>query len=153
MASASSAGFRSGPSPKTGEIYPYPSIPVKQSATGADSAFEGMDADYSIDELLGSMLGWDASDLAVAAAAKLLADQGLDIAGVDLLVFASASQDMIEPATAHIVAARMIWNAVLLRRWKPNAMGGVSSIEATTSPTTMPLRISGLGSISEPCGM
>lgn len=51
--------------------------------------------------------GWNASDLAVAAASKLLADQGLDIGGVDLLVFASASQDMVEPATAHIVAAAL----------------------------------------------
>jgi 3-oxoacyl-[acyl-carrier-protein] synthase-3 len=51
--------------------------------------------------------GWNASDLAVAAASKLLADQGLDVGGVDLLVFASASQDMVEPATAHIVAAKL----------------------------------------------
>jgi len=48
---------------------------------------------------------WQASELAVAAAAKLLADQGLDAADVDLLVFASASQDLVEPATSHIVAA------------------------------------------------
>jgi 3-oxoacyl-[acyl-carrier-protein] synthase III len=42
-----------------------------------------------------------ASDLAVAAARKL------DLDGVDLLIFASASQDMVEPATAHIVAAKL----------------------------------------------
>ncbi|MEJ2885346.1 3-oxoacyl-ACP synthase III family protein [Actinomycetospora aeridis] len=46
-----------------------------------------------------------ASDLAVAAVRKLLADQGRRIEDVDLLIFASASQDMVEPATAHIVAA------------------------------------------------
>ncbi len=46
-----------------------------------------------------------ASDLAVAAARKLLADTGTAVADVDLLIFASASQDMVEPATAHIVAA------------------------------------------------
>ncbi|GAA3198217.1 ketoacyl-ACP synthase III [Actinocorallia longicatena] len=45
-----------------------------------------------------------ASDLAAEAAAKLLADQGAE---PDLLVFASASQDMIEPATGHIVAAKL----------------------------------------------
>jgi len=50
---------------------------------------------------------WDASDLAVAAAGKLLAAQGLDVADVDLLIFASASQDMVEPATSHIVAAKL----------------------------------------------
>ncbi|WP_240666430.1 3-oxoacyl-ACP synthase III family protein [Oerskovia turbata] len=50
---------------------------------------------------------WNASDLAVAAAAKLLAAQGLDARDVDLLVFASASQDMVEPATSHIVAAKL----------------------------------------------
>lgn len=48
---------------------------------------------------------WQASDLAVAAAAKLLANRGLDVRDVDLLVFASASQDLVEPATSHVVAA------------------------------------------------
>lgn len=48
-----------------------------------------------------------ASDLAVAAAGKLLAASGVTIADVDLLIFASASQDMVEPATAHIVAAKL----------------------------------------------
>jgi 3-oxoacyl-[acyl-carrier-protein] synthase III len=48
-----------------------------------------------------------ASDLAAAAAAKLLADQGLQPADVDLLIFASASQDMVEPATGHMVAAKL----------------------------------------------
>ena len=48
-----------------------------------------------------------ASDLAVAAAAKLLSDAGLGAHEVDLLVFASASQDLIEPATAHVVAAKL----------------------------------------------
>ncbi|MGW6006606.1 3-oxoacyl-ACP synthase III family protein [Oerskovia enterophila] len=50
---------------------------------------------------------WNASDLAVAASATLLAAQGLDLADVDLLIFASASQDMVEPATSHIVAAKL----------------------------------------------
>jgi len=50
---------------------------------------------------------WDASDLAVAAAGKLLAGQGVGADGVDLLIFASASQDMVEPATSHIVAAKL----------------------------------------------
>ncbi|WP_326826506.1 3-oxoacyl-ACP synthase III family protein [Streptosporangium sp. NBC_01756] len=42
-----------------------------------------------------------ASDLAAEAA------RGLDHAGADLLIFASASQDMVEPATGHIVAAKL----------------------------------------------
>lgn len=50
---------------------------------------------------------WQASDLAVAAAEKLLAGQGLAAQDVDLLIFASASQDMVEPATAHIVAQKL----------------------------------------------
>lgn len=50
---------------------------------------------------------WDASDLAVAAAEKLLAAEGLGTDDVDLLLFASASQDMVEPATSHIVAAKL----------------------------------------------
>lgn len=42
-----------------------------------------------------------ASDLAVAAVRRLAPDT------VDLLIFASASQDMVEPATAHMVAAKL----------------------------------------------
>jgi 3-oxoacyl-[acyl-carrier-protein] synthase III len=45
-----------------------------------------------------------ASDLAVEAVRRLDPAQ-LD--GVDLLIFASASQDMVEPATAHIVSAKL----------------------------------------------
>ncbi|GAA2045454.1 ketoacyl-ACP synthase III [Agromyces tropicus] len=48
--------------------------------------------------------GWQTSDLAVAAARRALAASP---GPVDLLVFASASQDLIEPATAHIVAAKL----------------------------------------------
>ncbi len=48
-----------------------------------------------------------ASDLAVAAARKLLASTGTAPDDVDLLLFASASQDLVEPATAHIVAAEL----------------------------------------------
>lgn len=48
-----------------------------------------------------------ASDLAVAASRKLLADTGTAASDVELLIFASASQDMVEPATAHIVAAKL----------------------------------------------
>ncbi|MGI8336130.1 3-oxoacyl-ACP synthase III family protein [Actinomadura scrupuli] len=48
-----------------------------------------------------------ASDLAVAAAAKLLANQGMTAGDLDLLIFASASQDLVEPATSHIVAAKL----------------------------------------------
>lgn len=50
---------------------------------------------------------WDASDLAVAAASKLLAAQGLSPRDIDLMIFASASQDMVEPATSHIVAHKL----------------------------------------------
>lgn len=50
---------------------------------------------------------WQASDLAVAATEKLLADVGQVVTDIDLLIFASAGQDMVEPATAHIVAAKL----------------------------------------------
>lgn len=50
---------------------------------------------------------WQASDLAVAAARKLLANVGIATPDIDLLIFASASQDLVEPATAHIVAAKL----------------------------------------------
>lgn len=50
---------------------------------------------------------WQASDLALAAINAMRDDYGPDITdGLDLLIFASASQDMIEPATSHIVAAK-----------------------------------------------
>lgn len=48
--------------------------------------------------------GWEASDLAVAAARQALDESPGD---VDLLLFASASQDLVEPATSHIVAAKL----------------------------------------------
>lgn len=48
--------------------------------------------------------GWDASDLAVAAAREALDSSPGE---VDLVLFASASQDLIEPATSHIVAAKL----------------------------------------------
>lgn len=48
-----------------------------------------------------------ASDLAVAASRTVLDRAGLRPQDVDLLVFASATQDMIEPATSHITAAKL----------------------------------------------
>ncbi|TDD90514.1 3-oxoacyl-ACP synthase III family protein [Actinomadura rubrisoli] len=51
--------------------------------------------------------GEQASDLAVAAARRVLAERGLGPDRLDLLIFGSASQDLVEPATAHIVAAKL----------------------------------------------
>jgi 3-oxoacyl-[acyl-carrier-protein] synthase III len=48
--------------------------------------------------------GWQTSDLAVEAAKMALAESPGE---VDLVLFASASQDLIEPATSHIVAAKL----------------------------------------------
>jgi acyl-CoA:acyl-CoA alkyltransferase len=48
-----------------------------------------------------------ASDLAIDAATKVLADTGTDPLDVDLLLFASATRDMTEPATAHVVQAAL----------------------------------------------
>ena len=48
--------------------------------------------------------GWHTSDLAVAAVRKALEESPGE---PDLLIFASASQDLIEPATSHIVAAKL----------------------------------------------
>ncbi len=50
---------------------------------------------------------WQASDLAAAATEKLLAQTGVAATDIDLLLFASAGQDMVEPATAHITAAKL----------------------------------------------
>lgn len=48
--------------------------------------------------------GWEASDLAAAAARIALAESP---GPVDLVLFASASQDLVEPATSHILAAKL----------------------------------------------
>jgi len=48
-----------------------------------------------------------ASDLATDAATKVLADAGRDPLEIDLLLFASATRDMAEPATAHVVQAAL----------------------------------------------
>ncbi|MFB7463212.1 3-oxoacyl-ACP synthase III family protein [Streptomyces sp. NPDC056224] len=48
-----------------------------------------------------------ASTLAVGAARRALDAAGLCPLDIDLLVFASASRDMVEPATAHIVQAEL----------------------------------------------
>ncbi|MEU7166406.1 ketoacyl-ACP synthase III [Streptomyces morookaense] len=45
------------------------------------------------------------STLAAAAGRSALTRAGLEPSGIDLLVFASASRDVLEPATAHIVQA------------------------------------------------
>jgi 3-oxoacyl-(acyl-carrier-protein) synthase III len=48
-----------------------------------------------------------ASTLAVAAARSLLADGDIRAEDIDLLLFASASRDMAEPATAHVVQEQL----------------------------------------------
>ncbi|MFF5078993.1 3-oxoacyl-ACP synthase III family protein [Actinoplanes sp. NPDC000266] len=48
-----------------------------------------------------------ASDLALDAATKVLAETGRDPLDIDLLLFASATRDMAEPATAHVVQAAL----------------------------------------------
>ncbi|MFE5481181.1 3-oxoacyl-ACP synthase III family protein [Streptomyces sp. NPDC056527] len=48
-----------------------------------------------------------ASTLAVGAAHQALGRAGVGPADIDLLVFASATRDMVEPATAHIVQAEL----------------------------------------------
>jgi acyl-CoA:acyl-CoA alkyltransferase len=48
-----------------------------------------------------------ASDLAIGAARQVLASAGIEALDVDLLLFASASRDVAEPATAHIVQSAL----------------------------------------------
>ncbi len=55
--------------------------------------------------------GWHTSDLAVAASRIALAESPGD---PDLVIFASASQDLIEPATSHIVAAKLGFTAPVM---------------------------------------
>lgn len=47
------------------------------------------------------------SDLAVAAARRAMSEAGVFPEDIDLLVFAAAGQDLIEPATSHIVQVKL----------------------------------------------
>ena len=47
------------------------------------------------------------STVAVRAAEKLFVNNEIDRSDIDLLIFASATQDLIEPATAHIIQERL----------------------------------------------
>ncbi len=47
------------------------------------------------------------SDLAVSACRQVLRRSGVPLESIDLLIFASAGQDLIEPATAHIVQSKL----------------------------------------------
>ena len=52
------------------------------------------------------------SDFAAMAGRKALERANLEVGEIDLLIFASASQDLIEPATSHIVSALLGANGV-----------------------------------------
>jgi 3-oxoacyl-[acyl-carrier-protein] synthase-3 len=49
----------------------------------------------------------DASDLAVRAAQVAIAQAGITVADIDLIIFASSSQDLVEPATSHLVSHKL----------------------------------------------
>ncbi|MDF1478036.1 3-oxoacyl-[acyl-carrier-protein] synthase III C-terminal domain-containing protein [Leifsonia sp. H3M29-4] len=74
------------------------SNPRLKLATGLIHRLTGVDSVHVRPE------GWQTSDLAVAAARLALEESP---GAPDLLIFASASQDLIEPATSHIVAAKL----------------------------------------------
>ncbi|MEU1778076.1 3-oxoacyl-[acyl-carrier-protein] synthase III C-terminal domain-containing protein [Streptomyces abikoensis] len=62
---------------------------------------------YGFEERRVAPAGTWPSDLAAAAGRRALDRAGLGPDAVDLLIFASASEDMEEPATAHIVAHKL----------------------------------------------
>lgn len=62
---------------------------------------------YGFEERRVAPAGTWPSDLAAAAAQRALDDAGLPPGAVDLLIFASTSGDVEEPATAHIVAQKL----------------------------------------------
>lgn len=57
--------------------------------------------------------GQDASDLAVNAARIAMERAGVTAEDLDLIVFASSSQDLIEPATSHLVSSKLGARAVV----------------------------------------
>lgn len=73
-----------------------------------------------------------ASDLAVAQARDTLQATGLGVEDIDLLLFASASQDMVEPATSHIVSAKLGTSCPVLdvKNACNSWLGGVQVAEA-----------------------
>jgi 3-oxoacyl-[acyl-carrier-protein] synthase-3 len=49
----------------------------------------------------------DASDLAVRAARRAIEQAGITVQDIDLIIFASSSQDLVEPATSHLVSHKL----------------------------------------------
>lgn len=49
----------------------------------------------------------NASDMAVRAAERALAQADVSIGEIDLIIFASSSQDLVEPATSHLVSHKL----------------------------------------------
>lgn len=49
----------------------------------------------------------NASDMAVRAAERALEQAGTTIGEIDLIIFASSSQDLVEPATSHLVSHKL----------------------------------------------
>lgn len=74
------------------------SLPAKMP-TGYIPRLTGVDTVYRRTE------GQNTSDFAAMAGRKALDRAGLKIGDIDLLIFSSASQDLIEPATSHIVSS------------------------------------------------
>lgn len=58
-----------------------------------------------VDTVYRRIEGQNTSDFAAMAGRKALKLAGMDIKEIDLLIFSSASQDLIEPATSHIVSS------------------------------------------------
>lgn len=74
------------------------SLPAKMP-TGYIPRLTGVETVYRRTE------GQNTSDFAAMAGRKALDRAGLKIGDIDLLIFSSASQDLIEPATSHIVSS------------------------------------------------
>ena len=72
--------------------------PTLKLSTGLIHRLTGVESVHIREE------GWQTSDLAVAAS-RIALDESPG--PIDLVIFAAASQDLIEPATSHIVAAKL----------------------------------------------
>ena len=65
-----------------------------------------------VDTVYRRVEGQNTSDFAAMAGRKALERAGMTIDDIDLLIFSSASQDLIEPATSHIVSSILGANGV-----------------------------------------
>ena len=89
------------------QVIPSTALDEELRASGIDVPPNFIERATGVRERRVAASGVNASDLAVKAAQRALEQAALTPLDVDLLIFAAASQDLMEPATAHLVQAKL----------------------------------------------